>query len=275
MNLEKTLFVTDLDGTLLDTKEKISDFSISTINSLVKKGINFTYATARSFSSAQSVASNLELKLPIVTYNGAFIVDCKTGKPLSIEKFTKKEIDFILGVLKKCHISPIVYALINGEEKVTYLPQFNNEGRNFYFSKRKGDKRLNPIQDEKDLFNGEIFYFNCIGEKSELEEAASFFVNNRDFNSFFHQEIYRSEYWLEIMSKNTSKANAIQKLKQKMNLQEIVSFGDGVNDIPMFEISSQCFAVKNADEKLKKVATQVIQDNNNDAVAKKLQELVF
>ena len=53
--MSKTLYVTDLDGTLLNRQDRISPFSIETINKLVEKGMLFTYATARSLVSASVV----------------------------------------------------------------------------------------------------------------------------------------------------------------------------------------------------------------------------
>ena len=54
-----TLYVTDLDGTLLNSSDKISQYSIEIINGLVAKGMQFTYATARSLVSASMVAKGL------------------------------------------------------------------------------------------------------------------------------------------------------------------------------------------------------------------------
>ncbi len=52
----KTLYVTDLDGTLLNSKDSINEYSLQVINGLIEKGMLFTYATARSLSSASVVA---------------------------------------------------------------------------------------------------------------------------------------------------------------------------------------------------------------------------
>ena len=56
---DRVLYVSDLDGTLLNTKDKISDYSVETINALVERGMLFTYATARSLVSASAVARGL------------------------------------------------------------------------------------------------------------------------------------------------------------------------------------------------------------------------
>lgn len=87
------------------------------------------------------------------------------------------------------------------------------------------------------------------------------------------QELYREEYWCEIMPKKATKAEAIRKLKEMWGCERIVSFGDAVNDIPMFEISDACYAVDNAVPKLKELATGIVDSNDNDGVAKCLLEL--
>ena len=79
----KTLYVTDLDGTLLNSKDEISEYSMSIINELVDKGMNFTYATARSLSSASIVSKGLSTKMPVIVYNGAFIIEAGSGEILS------------------------------------------------------------------------------------------------------------------------------------------------------------------------------------------------
>ncbi len=82
------------------------------------------------------------------------------------------------------------------------------------------------------------------------------------------QELYRPEYWCEIMPTLATKANAIRKLKNMWGCTRVISFGDAINDIPMFEISDECYAVENAVDELKAVATGIIESNEDDGVAK-------
>lgn len=69
-----------------------------------------------------------------------------------------------------------------------------------------------------------------------------------------------------------TKANAISELKSMWSCDRVVSFGDAINDIPMFQIADECYAVANAVESLKKIATGIIESNDNDGVAKWLKE---
>ena len=78
----KTLYISDLDGTLLNSKASLSDDTRETINRLVEQGMFFTYATARSAISSKNVTEGLNLKLPIIIYNGTFIMDTQSGEYL-------------------------------------------------------------------------------------------------------------------------------------------------------------------------------------------------
>ncbi|MBQ7094702.1 MAG: HAD hydrolase family protein, partial [Clostridia bacterium] len=67
----KTLYISDLDGTLIHSDAKISEFTAQTINNLVEKGLIFSYATARSWHTSVKVTEGLKGHLPIILYNGA------------------------------------------------------------------------------------------------------------------------------------------------------------------------------------------------------------
>ena len=86
----KTLYISDLDGTLLNSKASLSDDTRETINRLVEQGMFFTYATARSAISSKNVTEGLNLKLPIIIYNGTFIMDGGIEVPY-IENTKKKQ----------------------------------------------------------------------------------------------------------------------------------------------------------------------------------------
>lgn len=270
--MERILYVTDLDGTLLNRQDSINPFSIQTINDLVDRGMIFTYATARSLVSASKVTVGLSTNIPIIAYNGAFIIHPATGDILSKEDFNEEERAKVREVLIQYNISPMVYSFINGIEKVSWIPEKENEGVKRYLSIRQGDKRFRAVHDIESLYEGEMFYFTCIGEKDELLPVYDIFSKDDRYRCTMQQELYRPEYWCEIMPAKASKKNAIQKLKELWNCDKVVSFGDAINDIPMFEISDECYAVENAVDELKAHATNIIESNDNDGVAKWLLE---
>ncbi len=274
--MEKILYVTDLDGTLLNRSSRISPNSIKIINGLVERGMLFTYATARSLVSASVVTEGLSANIPVIAYNGAFIMQPSTGEILSREGFDGEEVNAVRAALEEHGVSPLVYSLISGVEKVSWLKNKENQGIRYYLDSRKGDRRLNPLEDTPEgrdaLYRGDVFYFTCIGEKDELQDLYEMFSKDDRYYCTLKQEIYRPEFWCEIMPVKATKAYAIEKLKKLWNCDRVISFGDAVNDIPMFEASDEAYAVENAAAELKALATGVIGSNEDDGVAVWLAE---
>lgn len=270
--MERVLYVTDLDGTLLNQSDSINPESIEIINDLVSKGMLFTYATARSLVSASVVTEGLSTDIPVIAYNGAFIFQAATGEILSQERFSGEEINEVKYVLRKYNISPLVYSFVDGVERVSWITERENEGIRRYLSKRKGDRRLRPVESEEKLYQGDMFYFTCIGEKEELAPIYDVFSKDHRYHCTIQQELYRLEFWCEIMPACATKAHAIATLKKIWNCSKVISFGDAVNDIPMFQVSDEAYAVENAVEELKALATGIIDSNENDGVARWLRE---
>lgn len=268
---EKTLYVSDLDGTLLRRNETTSEYTNETINKLVDEGMIFSYATARSFQTSHKVTKGLNAKIPLIIYNGAMVVDNNDGEFL-IKNFFGPEIEEVMEDLFENEVYPIVYAFINGEEKFSYIKDKNTEGMQQFVNSRKNDKRDNPVLGKENLCKGEMFYITCIDEKEKLEPLYNKYKDT--YHCVFQIDIYTKHQWLEIMPKAASKANAIKQLKEHLGCDKLVVFGDGKNDIDMFELADEAYAVENAVDELKEVATAVIGSNNEDGVAKWLEENV-
>lgn len=268
----KILYVTDLDGTLLNTRDRISEYSKRVINELIKAGMHFTYATARSLNSASVVTEGLNHQIPVIVYNGAFILDATTREVITSSGFSTEEKQFIKELLHNYQVSPLVYAFIEGIERVSWIQKYENEGIRYYLNNRKGDKRFRKVEQAEALYEGEVFYFTCIGEREELLPIYEVLKNHPSYNCVFQKELYREEYWCEIMPKKATKANAIKQLKKLFQYDRVIAFGDAVNDIPMFETADECYAVANAVPELKKIATDIIASNEEDGVAKWLLE---
>ncbi|MDE5897578.1 MAG: HAD family hydrolase, partial [Clostridia bacterium] len=111
--------------------------------------------------------------------------------------------------------------------------------------------------------------FSCIDGAEKL--AAVREALKEKFRCIFSKDIYSGEYWLEVMPESASKAHAANVLKELLGCDKLVCFGDNLNDIPMFEVADECYAVENAEEELKKIATGVIGGNDRDGVAKWLE----
>ena len=92
------------------------------------------------------------------------------------------------------------------------------------------------------------------------------------WETLFQKDTYWDEYWVEICPRNCTKAKAILKMKETYGFRKLVVFGDSVNDLSMFRVADEAYAVEKALDELKAAATEVIGSNDDDAVAKKIME---
>jgi len=264
-----TFYVSDLDGTLLRSNEKTSEYTNNVINNLTEKGMIFSYATARSLITAKKVTSGINAKIPLIVYNGAFVIDNLT-EDILIANYFDESVDLVLEDLFVNKVYPIVYAYIDGKEKFSFIPELCSDGMNKFLDSRKGDIRTNAVRTTEDLKSGSIFYITCIDEPQKLEPL---YEKYRDaYHCVYQTDIYTNEQWLEIMPLDTSKARAIKQLQSLLNCEKLVVFGDGKNDMDMFELADESYAVQNAHEDLKRIATGIISSNDEDGVAKWLDE---
>ena len=137
--------------------------------------------------------------------------------------------------------------------------------------------RINDYFDWKDkeskmkiILDGQIFYITFIDDTQKLQPFYHRYCHQ--YQCLFQKDIYTQQQWLEIMPQGTSKAHAIQQLKHIYHYDHLVVFGDGENDIEMFQLADEAYAVENAHERLKAYATDIIPSNNQDGVAQFLKQ---
>lgn len=268
----KTLYVSDLDGTLLRKNETLSSYTIKIINALTSSGMLFSYATARSLNTAKKVTEGLNTHFPLIIYNGTFVKDNITEEIL-IANYFEEDIYEVLRDLFAHEIYPIIYSYQNNIEKFSYIAAKATSGMQAFLNSRKGDKRTNIVTTESELMYGDLFYITCIDKPEKLEPFYHKYKNKNKYHVVYQKDIYTGEQWLEIMPQKASKAQAALQLKQKLECDRLVVFGDGKNDIDMFKIADEAYAVENAVSELKAVATGIIGSNENDGVAKYLQKI--
>ena len=261
----KTLYVSDLDGTLLRSDESTSDFTNRTIHELTEKGMIFSYATARSLVTARKVTEGLDAKIPLIVYNGAFIIDNVSGE-MMLSNYFDESFENVLDTLLKWGVYPIVYSYMDGIEKFSVVLKKCTRGMAQFLESREGDPRMNPVEAVEQLAEGSCFYITCIDEPEKLEPL--YYKLKDTYHVVYQRDIYSGEQWLEIMPKEASKANAVLQLKKLLQCDRLVVFGDGMNDVDMFEAADEAYAVENAVSELKELATGVIEGNNEDGVAK-------
>jgi len=278
MKKAKTLFISDLDGTLLNKNAEITPVTAKIINGLIDDGLIFTYATARSFLTAAHVTGNINFKYPAVHHNGVFIQNPRTGEYYDKCSFDKDKITEIIRKAGNNSVYPLVYAIIDGGERVSWIKSKEPDGIVFYLKSRENDKRLRPVSGYDEFLEGNIHEFTFIGDSpEELLQILRILDLGPHFTYHIGEDAYKDtygkvKYWLEIMRFDATKDTGAKKVKELVGADKIICFGDNTNDIPMFNICDEKYAVDNAIAEIKNIATAVIGSNEDDGVARWLEK---
>ena len=263
------LFVTDLDGTLINNKREVPKKSLEILNKLIDEGVNFTVATARTPATAVKILEDLNLKLPVALMNGVLIYDTKELKYIDIKGIDKESANKVLDIFKSYNKNPLVYGV-----KDNHLWVYHKEFENIYeynFYKERADKKLKTFVKVKDynssLSDSNIINFVAFDNYDKIRDIAEEIKSIEGVTVNYYKDVYEDCYFLEAYSSKASKANGIKYLSKYINYSKVICFGDNLNDIPMFELADEAYATANAAEEIKKIATDVIGSCEEDGVA--------
>lgn len=272
------LYISDLDGTLLDNRPGLSDFCRGNLIQLLEDGFPFTFATARSLYSAREILGHLPLRLPVIELNGAFISDFHSGEHLD-EQFLENDIaSTVIEIGRDFGLLPNVAAYDTATHHM-FVPPPVNAAYEFYLNGRReaGDERLREVDDPVAALEMEVISCAFISEldkvtglKNRIEAALPGCCRCQIFEEWY----FRPWHWLTVQNPDATKGHAIEKLSAIVDipLQRMTAFGDQLNDVPMLSKVGNPIAVENAVAELKKYAGTIIPANTEDSVVKYLMK---
>lgn len=243
----KVLYVSDLDGTLLNSNEEVDLSIIEPINELIDKGINFTISTGRG-DSIRRILKDINLKLPVMILNGAVNYDFTKkqyvdAKPIPSEKVLEIINNLSCFDFKTFEIQTII----------------NNNLRRFAVSswnKKSNCLALNLLVDEE--------------RTAKLSEILS---QIKGINFFINKKVYSDKEWYcDIIPENISKASSLRAIKEQYGFDKVIAFGDSENDLPLAEVADEFYAVANAADIVKQNATGIIGSCLDNGVVKFIME---
>ncbi|MBI6020463.1 HAD family hydrolase [Clostridium perfringens] len=270
------LFVSDLDGTLLNKDQIISDYSKKELNRLIKTGVNFAIATARSPATVSEILDGIDIKTPVVLMNGVIIFDIEKKKYIDVKEIDKESVKDIIKILQEYNKTFFLYG-IKDDYLWVYHKDFTYDFEREYYEERcnkplKSFKRVEnylDVLEDNQIINFVFFEDNKLIAKELFEKI----MKVKGVTGNCYKDIYNEgAFFLDIYNEDASKANGIKFLADYVEHSKVITFGDGENDVPMFEIADECYALENASDGLKAIATAIIGNNNDDAVVKFLIE---
>lgn len=258
----------DMDGTLLNDQNEITPFTCQTIHQAVQSGLLFSLCTGRPIQGVQHYLEQLALTGPVITYNGAMILEWPSGTVLFQQNLDTEDARQILLAGQQAEITMCIWSQnkLYGNLQNDRLYQY---GRSIHVVPQ-------PMPEISQLLQQGITKILWYDEVSRIHQLET----DLTAQTRFPQTTFCTSkpFYLEFFHKKASKAAAIDEICKlyHISLSQTIAIGDGFNDLSMISHAGIGAAMKNAPEPVKKAADYVTtKDNNEDGVAQLLQHFVL
>ena len=280
-NKYKIIFI-DIDGTLVDDEKRISEETINIIKNLKENGIFTVLTSGKPYESIRTFSEKCYAIPYLIASNGAIVRNLEKNIDIFNKNIEKDTAIKILSMIKESNLYTMVTIsgnLVVDEEKYGVVPKNRPEviiGESLQKCFKETDKPIIKFS----IIDGDKNKISKIREK--IIEQFDVSVTQIDVfgvpKSFRKKgEDYPNPYCVDVMPKGVTKAEAIKEIVKYLgiNLSETIAFGDGMNDIEMFQTVNYKVAMENAVQELKNMADIITKSNNESGVAVALKKIFF
>ena len=242
------LIASDLDGTIIDRNNNISEKNFEAINKIHEKNINFAVCTGKSYSVSKKICEQFNASFGIFG-NGTQIIDFRNGKELLRNTLSKQDLLFSTTLAKRYNFHIHLYTdtqIISEELKYMDLRNFIIESRNPTNSLKF--KIVPNIIDYIEKSKSDVFSAVISTESSILEEFTNLLsINNNIVCTFiskrgkYKDTIINKDYdYINISPLHINKNEALKFLEKHLSISklDIMAIGDNVNDLEMVDRKS-------------------------------------
>lgn len=268
----ETLFISDMDGTLLDGDARLSETTVELLNRAIADGALFTVATARTPATVDPLLSRIrDKRLPAIVMTGAAFWDFTRREyinPKFISADTTRAID---AAFAEAGLFPFVYTLPDSRLLHVYHagPSLNRAEQKFYDDRRAMPlKRFHLHESVPAGERASVVLYLAMGPIQQTVPLARRLREETDVAVSDYRDTYNPDLGLiEVFAPGVSKAAAVKELAARLGSPETIVFGDNLNDIDMMNAADCAVAVANALPEVKAAADIVIGPNTASSVA--------
>lgn len=249
--MSKTLYVTDLDGTLLSTDATLSEANARKIASLTARGALITCATARTPGTVQPLMGPAHLSAPAIVMTGAamWTIDGPDPHFEDVHAIPDTDLYAIDELFAKDRLTPFIYCVRDeGGAPLHFYHRgkcmSDDENRFADMRSRLAMKRFHPCSTAPR--EGRVLYFAMGKEEVICHVAEGIRSVSQCALSCYPDNYTRGLYLLEVFAPGVSKASAVKRLARRTGCERTVVFGDNLNDLPMLGAATVSVAAPGA-----------------------------
>jgi Cof subfamily protein (haloacid dehalogenase superfamily) len=263
----------DLDGTLLNRHQRLSDYTIDTLERLKAAGVFYTVATGRTHLAATACIEGHNFPNWQIFKNGVEWWNPQQSQYRHRNLLSQSHITDLLSSFEENQVIPFIFCLEDdGSHRVYHLPL--NDHLSDHIANELGNHKSMSLHPLAELSHtARITNISAMGSSTLIESIVKASNQYDHLTAYSGGGIYNPDaYWLDIHHSNVCKGSALMELKKEVGAESLIVFGDGDNDLSMFSMSDEAFATENAHNHIKDAATDVIDHHDKDGVAKYLRK---
>lgn len=248
------IIVSDLDGTLLNSKKELPKRFPELIKALNREGVKFVPASGRAVHTLKFQFMEYFHEIGLICENGNVVLDC--GEIIYQASIEKKELKKLLEKIEEIDELRPALCGIHATYIKDRLPAFEAQVRRFFYNTIIVESFEEVINQE------EICKISSVDGINPFTNAYPKLHSITD-----HYDLIPSgENWIDIVKKGENKGKALQILMENFGAKpdETMVFGDFLNDLSLMEVCEHTFAMKNAHPDLKAVAKNITDKTNEE-----------
>ncbi|NQX67745.1 HAD-IIB family hydrolase [Paenibacillus alba] len=270
--MNKAIYLTDLDGTLLSSNATLSEFTIRVLKDSLEEGAIISYATARSYQSSNAIVSQIPWIYPLVLYNGALLYDPVHKSVLDGYWLDPETTNVILQLGRSLGIMPLLFALDKEDQERVWHEKLFRTGDLEFAASRPNDPRFHEVAElecPQHLRTLIITFIGHLDELIPLKNAVITVLGERVHLHLMKDTYIKDHYFLEFSHPLANKQEGLRLWAAYVGCAgvDVTVFGDNLNDVGMFLAAGTKVAVANAHPDLLLMADEVISCNDQDGVA--------
>ncbi len=267
------LIVFDLDGTLLNSRSEISDYTSETLRLLGAKGIAYTVATGRTLHGARSVLEGHRFELPQVYKNGVMVWHPKDECFAGGATLTANELTAVVDACEQNELTPFVFTLDDDNESTVYHTPISSKVERELLKAIDVEQHVRARDLAELCDDKRITHVNALGRPDAIEAVVSRVRDEAHLVAYSGVALEGKPWrWLDIHHHAASKGGAVEDMRRLLGVERVICFGDSDNDLSMFETADESYAPANAKDAVKAAATAVIGHHDEEGIARFLRE---
>lgn len=271
----KKLFITDLDGTLLNSESRVSNHSAKIISDLSQHGALITVATARTPATVERLLQNTLTTPPAIVMTGASFWDRQNLQFNNPRFIDINSAEKIVAICRTCGVNPFIYSIKDLRMVHTHFFGTPNPAEQKFINQRNNLslKKVMILPDCEQLptIPDTILIF-ALGNTEKIKHLALTLNAEGSYSiSAYPDNLNPDISYIEIFAPGVDKASAVKQLKEQTGANHLTVFGDNLNDLSMMAVADVAVAVENALPQVKEAAHIVIDSHNHDAVARYIE----